>query len=92
MIAVSEIEKILKTYFSNSQVLVEDLTGSSDHFQVWVVSSMFQGKNLVEQHQMVYQALRDQMKEAIHALTLKTYTPEDWQKLQANQPGPKSIT
>jgi acid stress-induced BolA-like protein IbaG/YrbA len=56
------------------------LTGGGDHYQVIVVSSQFTGKGLVQQHQLIYGALQQAMSsEAIHALALKTYTPETWQ-------------
>jgi stress-induced morphogen len=91
MIHPSEIEKILKEKFSDSQIAVEDLTGTQDHFQVTLVSRDFEGLSMIEQHQKVYGALQEQMKEAIHALTLKTYTPEAWEKAKPNQAGPKGI-
>jgi stress-induced morphogen len=52
-----------------------------NHFQCVVVSPRFAGKNMVEQHQMVYRALGDAMREAVHALSLKTYTPDQWNKV-----------
>jgi len=59
-----------------------DLTGGGDHFQVLVVSPAFEGKGLVDQHQMVYGVLREALgSERIHALALKTYTPDQWQRL-----------
>ncbi len=72
-------EKILQS-LPGAEVAVQDMTGGRDHFQVLVISSQFAGKTMVEQHQMVYQALGDAMREAIHALALKTYTPEQWKK------------
>jgi stress-induced morphogen len=78
MMAAEEIQKILVTALPGSEVQVQDMTGTRDHFQVLVVSPHFQGKTMVEQHQLVYRALGDLMKEAIHALALKTYTPEQW--------------
>jgi len=92
LIQRSEIEKILKQAFPGGQLVVEDLTGASDHFQVILVSSQFQGKSPVEQHQMVYAALKKEMDKAIHALTLKTYTPEEWDEVKTNQPAPKGIS
>jgi stress-induced morphogen len=46
-----------------------------------VVSPMFVGKNMVQQHQLVYQALGDRMRQEIHALSMRTFTPEAWAKL-----------
>lgn len=73
-----EVREKLVQSFPNSEVVVQDTTGTMDHFQVLIISSLFEGKTMVEQHQMVYKALGDLMKEAIHALALKTYTPQQW--------------
>ncbi|MCC6273160.1 MAG: BolA family transcriptional regulator [Deltaproteobacteria bacterium] len=70
-------EKLVQS-FPNSEVVVQDTTGTMDHFQVLIISPLFEGKSMVEQHQMVYKALGNLMKEAIHALALKTYTPQQW--------------
>lgn len=48
------------------------------HFEAVVVSPQFAGKNMVQQHQLVYKALGERMREEIHALSLRTYTPEAW--------------
>ena len=45
-----------------------------------IVSAAFDGKNKVQQHQIVYRALGDRMREEIHALSMQTYTPADWAK------------
>jgi acid stress-induced BolA-like protein IbaG/YrbA len=52
------------------------------HFDAVVVSSLFEGKRMVQQHQMVYAALGDRMRAEIHALALQTYTPTQWQQMQ----------
>ncbi|MCB1214864.1 MAG: BolA family transcriptional regulator [Deltaproteobacteria bacterium] len=74
----SEIQKKLESALSKSEVIVQDLTGTMDHFQVLAISPDFEGKTMIEQHQMIYAALGDAMKEAIHALSIKSYTPEEW--------------
>jgi acid stress-induced BolA-like protein IbaG/YrbA len=48
------------------------------HFEAVVVSPAFVGKSMVQQHQLVYQALGDRMRAEIHALSIRTYTPQDW--------------
>lgn len=78
MIQVEEIEKRIAQAMPEAEVVVQDLTGTSDHFQALVISDAFGGKTMIQQHQMVYQALGDLMKEAIHALAIKTFTPEQW--------------
>ena len=76
MIEPSEIETRLKAAFPDAIIRVEDLTGTRDHYQAEVISQAFVGKSPVEQHQLVYGALAEEMKGPIHALALKTLTPE----------------
>lgn len=79
MISPDQVEAMIKAGLPDAQVKVEDLTGGGDHYQATVISSEFEGRSLVQQHQMVYGAVREAMSsEAIHALALKTYTPEAW--------------
>lgn len=79
MVSPDQVEDMIKTAIPDAQVQVQDLTGGGDHYQAVVVSAEFIGKTLVQQHQMVYGAVQQAMlSEAIHALALKTYTPEDW--------------
>ena len=54
------------------------VTGDGQHFEAVIVSAAFVGKNKVQQHQIVYRALGDRMREEIHALSMQTHTPEDW--------------
>lgn len=54
------------------------VAGDGQHFEAIIVSTEFANKNLVQQHQVVYRALGDRMKAEIHALSMKTYTPEQW--------------
>ena len=80
MISPQQVEEMIKAAIPDAQVQVQDLTGGGDHYQVIVVSSQFEGKGRVQQHQLVYNSVRDAMSsEAIHALALKTYTPQTWQ-------------
>ncbi|MBD2189705.1 BolA family protein [Pseudanabaena mucicola] len=53
----------------------------SGHYDAVIVAESFAGKTMMQQHRMVYAALADQMQTTIHALSLKTYTPEQWQQL-----------
>ena len=52
--------------------------GDGHHFEAIIVSPLFRGKNKVQQHQVVYKALGDRMREEIHALSMQTLTPEQW--------------
>jgi acid stress-induced BolA-like protein IbaG/YrbA len=54
-----------------------EVLGDGQHFQALIVSSAFRGKNRVQRHQLVYQALGDRMREEIHALSMQTLTPEE---------------
>ncbi len=73
--AVSEIEKLIREGLPDAQVSIEDLAGDGDHYAATVVSEAFRGKTRVQQHQMVYDALKGQMGGALHALALKTSAP-----------------
>lgn len=82
MINLKEVENRIKSQLPDAQVMVKDLTGGGDHLEAVVISSAFIGKTKVKQHQLVYGALQAEMaSEAIHALALKTYTPDAWQQV-----------
>ena len=55
-----------------------EVSGDGHHFEAVIVSAAFSGKRKVQQHQIVYQALGDRMREEIHALSMQTLTPEEW--------------
>ena len=55
-----------------------EVRGDGAHFEAVVVSPSFAGLNRVRQHQLVYQALGERMREEIHALSMKTFSPEEW--------------
>lgn len=57
---------------------VQVLGNDGQHFEAIIVSPEFVGKNMVQQHQLVYQALGERMREEIHALSMRTFTPEAW--------------
>ena len=56
-----------------------EVQGDGQHFEAIVVSREFVGRNRVQRHQRIYQALGDRMKAEIHALSMQTYTPDEWQ-------------
>ena len=71
----SKVKSLITEKLPDSQVIVENLKGN-DHLQVTVISSRFNGLSLVKQHQLVYSALKEELaSEAIHALALRTETP-----------------
>jgi acid stress-induced BolA-like protein IbaG/YrbA len=60
---------------------VVDLTGTMDHYQATIVSPAFEGKMMMEQHRLVYGLFKSEIdSNEVHALTLKTYTPEQYTK------------
>ncbi len=59
-----------------------NVVGDGQHFEAVVVSEEFAGKSRVQRHQRVYQILGDRMREEIHALSIKTFTPQEWQEKQ----------
>ena len=75
--AASEIERLIKEALPDATVTIEDLRGDGDHYAAHVVSAAFKGKTRVQQHQLVYQALRGRMGNELHALALQTSAPED---------------
>lgn len=91
MLEPDEVQRLLRSRFSDAELELVDLTGTRDHYQVRIVSSAFAGKSLIEQHQLVYGALGSAMSGAIHALALKTYTPEAWAKISGVSDG-RSLT
>ena len=72
----SDIERLIREGIPNAQVTITDLRGDGDHYSAHVVSKAFLGKSRVQQHQMVYQALKGRMGEALHALALQTSVPK----------------
>ena len=71
------IERLIKEGLPDASVTIEDLRGDGDHYAAHVVSAAFKGKTRVQQHQLVYQALRGRMGNELHALALQTSLPED---------------
>ncbi|GLK56015.1 stress-induced morphogen [Methylopila capsulata] len=70
-----EIEELIRDALPDATVTIRDLAGDGDHYAAVVVSESFRGKSRVQQHQIVYQALKGQMGGALHALALQTSAP-----------------
>lgn len=77
MFQAADIQTIVEKAFEGAVVEVRDLTGTSDHFEITVISSAFEGKKAVERHRMVYSAIGKAVGNEIHALAVKTYTPAE---------------
>ncbi|UCH52547.1 MAG: BolA/IbaG family iron-sulfur metabolism protein [Pseudomonadota bacterium] len=74
MIRAEDIQRLIEAGIPGAQVRV--IGDDGRHFDALIVSAEFAGKSLVQQHQMVYRVLGDHMRAAIHALSLRTLTPE----------------
>ncbi|MEM9634666.1 MULTISPECIES: BolA family protein [unclassified Roseibium] len=72
----NEIETLIKEALPDAQVEIRDLAGDGDHYAANVVSESFRGKSRVQQHQMVYEALKGNMGGELHALALQTKAPD----------------
>lgn len=70
----------IKTYIASGLDCTHlEVEGDGQHFTAVIVSPAFAGKRLIQRHQLVYAALGDRMREEIHALSMKTLTPEEFQ-------------
>ena len=74
---VPEIETLIKEAFPDATVEIQDLAGDGDHYAAQITSAAFKGKNRVQQHQLVYQALKGRMGNELHALALQTSVPDN---------------
>ncbi len=80
MLTSAQLQSYITQHLACEYIKVSGDDGT--HFEAVLVSAAFLGKSRVQQHQLVYAALGDRMREEIHALSMQTYTPEQW----ANQP------
>lgn len=76
MLSAKQVQEYIQQGLACDHVEVHGEDGQ--HFEAVVVSQQFSGKNMVQQHQLVYKALGDRMRQEIHALSLRTFTPETW--------------
>jgi acid stress-induced BolA-like protein IbaG/YrbA len=77
MISTQQVKDAIQAKFPEAKV---EVSGDGEHFEAIVVATDFAGVAKVKQHQMIYGALQAELaSEAIHAISLKTYTPEAWQ-------------
>ncbi len=70
-----DIKRLIETGIPGSEASV---TGDGTHFEASVVAAAFEGKSMLEQHRMVYATLGDRMQSEIHALSIRSYTPRQW--------------
>jgi stress-induced morphogen len=71
----NDIERLIKAGIPDAQVTIRDLAGDGDHYSATVVSEAFRGKSRVQQHKLVYDALKGEMGGKLHALALQTALP-----------------
>jgi stress-induced morphogen len=71
-----EIKQMIVEAMPDAVVVIEDLRGDGDHYAAHVTSEAFRGKTRVQQHQLVYKALKGKMGDELHALAVQTATPE----------------
>lgn len=74
--SAEDIERLIRRHIPDAEVTIHDLAGDGDHYAATVVSAAFKGKSRVQQHQLVYEALKAEMGGQLHALALQTATPE----------------
>jgi acid stress-induced BolA-like protein IbaG/YrbA len=79
MLSAQQLEQYIKAGLDCEYIKV--LGDDGTHFEAVIVSTSFEGKRMVQQHQLVYAALGERMKAEIHALSMQTYTPQQWQQL-----------
>jgi stress-induced morphogen len=70
--SAADIERLIREAIPDAKVTIDDLRGDGDHYAAHVVSATFKGKSRVQQHQMVYQALKGRMGNELHAMALQT--------------------
>ncbi len=81
----TELQRKIETSLKGSTAHVKDLTGTADHYQVIVISPEFEGKSMILQHRMVKSVFEGDIASGeVHALSLKTFTPQEWAKRGTN--------
>ena len=79
---LDQIKLTIEQAIPQSKVYILDPMNDGQHLQAFVISPAFEGMMLVKQQQMVMKALKEALKESVHALALKTFTPEKWETVR----------
>ena len=74
--AASDIERLIRARIPDAEVTIRDLAGDGDHYAATVIAESFRGQSRVQQHQIVYEALKAEIGGKLHALALQTGTPD----------------
>ena len=69
---IEEIKKLIKASIPDAEISIQDLAGDENHYSATIKSKLFSGKSKIEQHKLVYSALKGKMGNELHALALKT--------------------
>lgn len=77
MIPADEIRRRIEGAFPGAEIRLRDMVGDQDHYELVVVSESFDGKSTLDRHRLVYACLKDLLGGALHALALKTLTPDE---------------
>lgn len=72
---IDEIKKLIQEGITGAEVMLD---GDGTHFETTVISEQFNGKNMLQRHQMVYKTLGDKMGREIHALSIQALTKDEW--------------
>ena len=75
--SANEIEELILKTFPNAKITIDDLRGDGDHYAAQIITEEFKGKNRVQQHQMIYNAMEGKVGKELHALALNTSAPKD---------------
>lgn len=76
MVTTEQVKNYIEQHLACEQI---EVAGDGQHFEALIVSALFRGKSRVQRHQLVYGVLGDRMREEIHALSMKTLTPEEFE-------------
>jgi stress-induced morphogen len=74
--SATEIERLIRDRLPDARISIRELAADGDHYAAEIVSEAFRGKSRVQQHQMVYEALKGNMGGTLHALALQTSAPD----------------
>jgi stress-induced morphogen len=80
MTTLDDVKNLIQNNLNDAEVFVSDMTGTLDHLAIFVATDDFEGLSLIEQHQKIMDILREDLKEKIHAVKIKTMTKSNYLK------------
>jgi stress-induced morphogen len=84
MMQLEQVKSLIENNLNDAEVIVSDMTGTLDHLAIFVASDDFENKSLIEQHQKIMDILREDLKEKIHAVKIKTMTKKAYLNAKNN--------